>query len=30
LQFIGTTAYVTTLAGDVLKIEGISGPPYGK
>ncbi len=29
MEFIGTTAYVVTLSGDVLKIEGVSGPPYG-
>jgi hypothetical protein len=29
LEFIGTTAYVVTLIGDILKIEGASGPPFG-
>jgi hypothetical protein len=29
MEFIGTTAYIVTLSGDVLKIEGVSGPPFG-
>ena len=29
LEFIGTTAYVVTLTGEVWKIEGASEPPYG-
>ena len=29
LEFIGDTAYVVTLAGDILRIDGVSGPPYG-
>ena len=29
LEFIGNTAYVVTLTGEIWKIEGISGPPYG-
>jgi hypothetical protein len=29
LEFIGNTAYVVTLPGDILKIEGVSGPPFG-
>jgi len=29
LEFIGTTAYVVTLGGDIWKINGVSGPPYG-
>ena len=29
LEFIGNTAYVVTLTGDVWKIEGVSGPPFG-
>ena len=29
LEFIGTTAYVVTLGGDIWKIDGISSPPYG-
>ena len=28
LEFIGTTAYVVTLTGDILKIEGASAPPF--
>jgi hypothetical protein len=29
LEFIGTTAYVVTLTGEVWKIDGVSQPPYG-
>ena len=29
LEFIGDTAYIVTLAGDILRIDGVSGPPYG-
>jgi len=29
LEIIGNTAYVVTLGGDVVKIDGIAGPPYG-
>jgi hypothetical protein len=29
LEFIGTTAYVVTLGGDIWKIGNVSGPPYG-
>jgi hypothetical protein len=29
LEFIGTTAYVVTLTGEILKIEGASAPPFG-
>ena len=29
LEFIGNTAYVVTLAGEILKITGVSGPPFG-
>jgi sugar lactone lactonase YvrE len=29
LEFIGTTAYVVTLGGEIWKIDGVSGPPYG-
>ena len=29
LEFIGNTAYVVTLAGEIWKIDGVSGPPYG-
>jgi hypothetical protein len=28
-EFIGNTAYVFTLAGEIWKIDGVSGPPYG-
>jgi sugar lactone lactonase YvrE len=30
LEITGTTAYVVTLAGDIWRIDGITGPPYGK
>ncbi len=29
LEFIGNTAYVVTLGGEIWKIDGVSGPPYG-
>jgi len=29
LEFIGNTAYVVTLTGEILKIDGVSCPPYG-
>ena len=29
LEFIGNTAYVVTLAGEIWKIDNVSGPPYG-
>jgi sugar lactone lactonase YvrE len=29
LEVIGTTAYVVTLAGEIWRIEDVSGPPYG-
>jgi hypothetical protein len=29
LEFIGNTAYVVTLAGEILEIDGVSGPPFG-
>jgi len=29
LEFIGNTAYVVTLTGEVWRIDGVSGPPYG-
>ena len=29
LEFIGTTAYVIILGGEIWKIDGVSGPPYG-
>jgi sugar lactone lactonase YvrE len=29
LEFIGNTAYVVTLTGEIWKIDGISSPPYG-
>jgi hypothetical protein len=28
LDFIGNTAYIVTLTGEIWKIEGVSGPPY--
>ena len=27
LEFIGNTAYVVTLTGEIWKIDGVSGPP---
>jgi hypothetical protein len=29
LEFLGATAYVVTLGGEIWKIDGVSGPPYG-
>jgi len=29
LEFIGNTAYIVTLGGEIWKIDGVSGPPYG-
>ena len=29
LEFIGNTAYVVTLAGEIWKIDSVSGPPFG-
>jgi hypothetical protein len=29
MEFIGNTAYVVTLGGEVWKIDDVSGPPYG-
>jgi hypothetical protein len=29
LEFIGNTAYVVTFTGEIWKIDGVSGPPYG-
>jgi hypothetical protein len=29
LEFIGNTAYIVTLTGEIWKVEGVSGPPYG-
>jgi len=29
LEFIGNTAYVVGLAGEIWKIDGVSGPPFG-
>jgi hypothetical protein len=29
LEFIKNSAYVVTLGGEIWKIEGVSGPPYG-
>jgi hypothetical protein len=29
LEFIGNTAYVVTLPGDIWRIDGVSCPPYG-
>jgi hypothetical protein len=30
LEFIGNTAYIVTLTGEVWSIDGISGPPFGR
>jgi len=30
LEFIGTSAYVVTLTGEIWRIDGVSSPPYGK
>lgn len=29
LEFIGNTAYIVSLTGEIYKIDGVSGPPYG-
>jgi hypothetical protein len=29
LEFIGTTAYVVTLTGEIWKIDGFAAPPFG-
>jgi hypothetical protein len=29
-EFIGNTAYVVTLGGEIWKIDGVSGPPFGE
>ena len=29
VEFIGNTAYVVTLTGEIWKVENVSGPPYG-
>jgi hypothetical protein len=30
MEFIGNTAYIVSLAGDIYKIENVSNPPFGK
>ena len=30
LEFIGNTAYVVNLAGEIWKIEDVSNPPFGR
>ena len=30
MEFIGNTAYIVSLVGDVYKIENVSNPPFGK
>ncbi len=30
VEFIGNTAYVVTLTGEILKIDDVGGPPYGQ
>jgi hypothetical protein len=29
LEFIGNTAYVVTLTGEIWKFDSVSGPPFG-
>ena len=29
LEFIGNTAYVVTLTGEIWRIDDVSGPPFG-
>ena len=29
LEFIGNTAYVVTLGGEIWRIDDVSGPPFG-
>jgi hypothetical protein len=29
VEFIRNTAYVVTLSGEIWKVDGVSGPPYG-
>jgi hypothetical protein len=29
VEIIKNTAYVVTLTGEIWKIDGVSGPPYG-
>lgn len=29
MEFIGNTAYVVTLTGEIWKIENVSSPPFG-
>jgi hypothetical protein len=30
MEFIGNTAYIVTLGGDILKFDNVSSPPYGR
>jgi hypothetical protein len=30
VEFIGDTAYIVTLAGDIWRIDGVSSPPHGR
>jgi hypothetical protein len=30
MEFIGNTAYIVTLSGDILKLDNVSSPPYGR
>jgi len=30
VEFIGNTAYIINLAGEILKIENVSDPPFGR
>jgi hypothetical protein len=30
MEVVGTTAYVVTIDGEVWRVDGVSGPPYGR
>jgi hypothetical protein len=30
LEIIGTTAFVVTLGGDIVRIDNVSAPPHGR
>lgn len=30
MEFLGNTAYVVTLTGEIWKIDNVSEPPYGR
>ena len=29
MEVVGTTAYVVTIDGEIWRVDGVSGPPYG-